>query len=74
MKIAVTLRAALLPLGVLALGYLGIGLFVVHKMTGPGRRLPQATPANAGLAYEDVELASTDGVRLSFIACALFER
>ena len=58
-------RKALAVLGVLALGYLGVGLLVVYKMTGPGSRLPQSTPTAAGLDYEDVELMSADGVRLS---------
>jgi hypothetical protein len=59
------LRSVLVLLGVLALGYVGIGLLVVLRMTRPSRRLPGATPAAAGLAYEDVEIGSTDGVRLS---------
>jgi uncharacterized protein len=59
------LRSVLVLLGALAVGYLGIGLLVVLKMTSPRRRPPGATPANLGLAYEDVELMSTDGVRLS---------
>ncbi|MDP9440362.1 MAG: alpha/beta hydrolase [Actinomycetota bacterium] len=59
------LRAVLVLLGVLVLGYLGTGLIVVLRMTSPRRRPPGATPADVGLAYEDVELGSTDGVRLS---------
>ena len=59
------LRAVLLLVGVLALGYVGIGLLVVLRMTRPSRRPPAATPAAAGLAYEDVEIRSTDGVPLS---------
>ena len=59
------LRSILILLGVLALGYVGIGLLVVLRMTRPSRRLPGATPEAAGLAYEDVEIGSTDGVRLS---------
>jgi uncharacterized protein len=43
----------------------GICLLVVYKMTGPGGRLPRATPTAAGLRYEDVEFPSADGVRLS---------
>ncbi len=49
----------------LAAGYLGIGIFVVHRMTSPRRGPPEATPASVGLGYEEVELLSTDGVRLS---------
>ena len=59
------LRPFLVLLSTLALGYLGVGLLVVLRMTSPRRRAPGATPAAAGLAYEDVELGSTDGVRLS---------
>jgi uncharacterized protein len=59
------LRPILVLLGTLALGYLGVGLLVVLRMTSPRRRTPGATPATAGLAYEDVGLGSTDGVRLS---------
>lgn len=49
----------------LALGYLCAGLYVVLRMTSPRRRPPEASPASVGLAYEEVELRSTDGVRLS---------
>jgi dienelactone hydrolase len=59
------LRSGLVLLGTVALGYLGIGLLVVFRMTSPRRRMPGATPVAAGLAYEDVEIRSTDGVRLS---------
>ena len=48
----------------LATGYLGVGLYVVLRMTSPRRRRPEATPASVGLGYEKVELRSTDGVRL----------
>ena len=44
---------------------MGVGLLVVFRMTGPSRRPPQATPTSAGLAYEDVQIRSTDGIRLS---------
>ncbi len=47
------LRSGLVLLGTVALGYLGIGLLVVFRMTSPRRRMPGATPAAAGLAYED---------------------
>jgi fermentation-respiration switch protein FrsA (DUF1100 family) len=59
------LGAALVLLGALALGYLGVGLLVIYKMTGPSRRPAEATPKVVGLGYEEVELESTDGVRLS---------
>lgn len=47
-----------------ALGYFGAGLLVVLWMTGPRRRAPWATPASVGLEYEEVEVSSTDGIRL----------
>ena len=47
------------------LGYFGVGLLVVLWMTSPRRRSPEATPASVGLGYEEVEIRSTDGVRLS---------
>jgi len=56
-------RALFLVL-VLAAGYFGVGLYVVLRMTSPRRRRPEATPAAVGLAYEEVELPSTDGIRL----------
>jgi len=59
------LRSALILLGSLAAGYMGIGLLVVFRMTAARRRLPEATPTNAGLDYEEVGVTSTDGVRLS---------
>ena len=55
----------LVLLGALALAYLGVGGLVILRMTAPERRPPQATPADAGLRYEEVELTSTDGVPLS---------
>ena len=58
-------RSALILLGSLAAGYLGLCLFVVYRMTGARGRAPEATPTNAGLDYESVGLTSTDGVRLS---------
>ncbi|HEV2094093.1 MAG TPA: alpha/beta hydrolase [Rubrobacter sp.] len=57
-------RTALILLGCLAAGYLGLCLLVVFKMTAARPKAPQATPASAGLHYEEVRLASTDGVRL----------
>ena len=58
------LRAALILLGALALGYVGVGALIVFRMTAPSRHAPEATPADAGLAYEEVGFTSTDGVRL----------
>ena len=58
------LRRMLVILAALSLGYLGVGLLVVIWMTGPKRRPPWATPASVGLEYEEVEVLSTDGIRL----------
>ncbi len=58
------LRRMLVLLAALSLGYLGLGLLVVLWMTGPKRRSPWATPASVGLEYEEVEVMSTDGIRL----------
>ncbi len=58
------LRRMLVLLAVLSLGYLGAGFLVVLWMTGPKRKMPWATPASVGLGYEEVEVRSTDGVRL----------
>ena len=60
-----TLRHALILLAPLALGYFGAGLLVVLWMTAPRRKRPDATPASVGLGYREVELRSTDGIRLS---------
>ena len=58
------LRRMLVLLAALSLGYLGVGLLVVLWMTGPKRRPPWTTPASVGLEYEEVEIWSTDRVRL----------
>ena len=56
-------RMLVLPVA-LPLAYLGVGLLVVLWMTGPKRRSAWATPASVGLEYSEVEVQSTDGVRL----------
>jgi pimeloyl-ACP methyl ester carboxylesterase len=58
------LKRALVLLAALVLGYLGLGLLVVLWMTGPRRKSPWVTPASVGLEYEEVEVLSTDGIRL----------
>jgi uncharacterized protein len=58
------LRRMIVLVAALCLGYLGFGLLVVLWMTGPKRRSPWATPASVGLEYEEVEVLSTDGIRL----------
>jgi uncharacterized protein len=57
-------RRLLVILAALFLGYLGVGLFVVLWMTGPKRKAPWATPASVGLEYKEVEVLSTDGIKL----------
>lgn len=59
------LRRALVLLASLFLAYLGVGLLVIIWMTGPRRKRPWATPGSVGLGYREVEIQSTDGVRLS---------
>lgn len=49
----------------LFVGYLGAGLLVVLRMSGPRLRAADQTPASVGLGYAEVEVLSTDGVRLS---------
>ncbi len=58
------IRLSLVLLGCLAAGYMGLCLLVVFRMTSAKPQEPEATPATAGLAYEEVWLPSTDGVRL----------
>jgi uncharacterized protein len=60
-----TPRHMIILLAALFIGYLGAGLLVVLRMTGPKRKMPWATPASVGLGYEVVEIQSTDGVSLS---------
>jgi fermentation-respiration switch protein FrsA (DUF1100 family) len=59
------LRRMLVLLVTLLLAYFGVGFLVLLWMTSPRRKSPLATPASGGLAYKEIELRSTDGVRLS---------
>jgi fermentation-respiration switch protein FrsA (DUF1100 family) len=59
------LRRMLVLLVTLSLGYFGVGLLVVLWMTSPRLKSPGTTPAFVGLGFREVELRSTDGVRLS---------
>jgi fermentation-respiration switch protein FrsA (DUF1100 family) len=59
------LRKVLVLLITVFLVYFGVGLLVVLWMTSPRRKAPEATPATVGLGYREVEIQSTDGVRLS---------
>lgn len=60
-------RTALMPLLVLAVGYLGLCLaaylFQTRLIYFPGPP-PGRTPADAGLEFRELELATSDGVRL----------
>jgi dipeptidyl aminopeptidase/acylaminoacyl peptidase len=59
------LRRVLILVVTLSFGYFGTGLLVMLWMTSPRRKAPEATPASLGLGYREVEIQSTDGVRLS---------
>ena len=59
------LGRVLILLVALLLGYCGVGLLVVLWMTSPRRKTPETTPASIGLEHTEVDLHSTDGVRLS---------
>jgi hypothetical protein len=57
-------RWGLLTLAVLALGYLGVGLFVAARLTVPVRQPTAQTPADEGLDFQEVGFESTDGLAL----------
>lgn len=58
------LRWVLLTLVVLALGYLGVGLFVATLLSSPARQPTEQTPADEGLDFQEVGFESTDGLVL----------
>jgi pimeloyl-ACP methyl ester carboxylesterase len=58
------LRWILLASVVLALGYLGIGLFVATRLSTPVRQPTEQTPAAEGLDFQSVSFESTDGLTL----------
>ncbi len=58
------LRWVLLTLVVLALGYLGIGLFVANRLSTTVRELTEQTPADEGLDFQEVSFQSTDELAL----------
>jgi uncharacterized protein len=49
---------------ILALGYLGVGLFVATWLTAPIRQPTEQTPADEGLDFQEVVFESTDGLGL----------
>jgi dipeptidyl aminopeptidase/acylaminoacyl peptidase len=58
------LRWVLLALAILALGYLGVGLFVATRVTGPIRQPTEQIPADKGLDFQEVSFESSDGLDL----------
>ena len=57
-------RWVLLAPVVLALGYLGVGLFVAIRLSSPVRQPVEQTPADEGLEFRQVAFQSTDGLDL----------
>jgi uncharacterized protein len=62
--VKVVLRV-IFALAVLALGYLGVGLFVAVKLSGPSPQPQELTPTDVGLDYREVSFQSTDGLGLA---------
>ena len=58
------IRWALLAPLVLALGYLGIGLYVATRLSTPVRQPTEQTPTDEGLDFREVGFESTDGLAL----------
>ena len=58
------IRWALLASLVLALGYLGVGLFVATRLSAPVRQPTEQTPADEALDFQEVGFDSTDGLGL----------
>jgi uncharacterized protein len=50
---------------VLALGYLGVGLFAAARLSAPNRHPQEVTPADFSLEYRKVSIRSTDGLELA---------
>ena len=55
----------ILALAVIALGYLGIGLFVADRLSAPSHQPQELTPTDVGLDYREVSFKSTDGLELA---------
>ncbi|HZY56635.1 MAG TPA: alpha/beta fold hydrolase, partial [Rubrobacteraceae bacterium] len=55
----------MVTLVVLAVIYLGVGLFVAVRFSAPNRQSAERTPADAGLAYREANFESMDGVPLA---------
>jgi uncharacterized protein len=55
----------MLALAVLAVGYLGVGLFVADRLSAPSHQPQELTPTDVGLDYREVSLQSSDGLGLA---------
>jgi fermentation-respiration switch protein FrsA (DUF1100 family) len=55
----------ILALAALALGYLGVGLFVADRLSAPSHHPQELTPTDVGLNYRQVSIHSTDGLALA---------
>jgi hypothetical protein len=58
------LRWGLLTLVVVALGYLGVGLFVAARLTTPVHQRTEQTAADEDLDFQEVGFESADGLSL----------
>jgi uncharacterized protein len=54
-----------LVLVLVALGYLGVGLFIAARLSARGRRPEERTPADLGLEFNEIRLESTDELTLA---------
>ena len=55
----------ILAITVLALGYMGVGLFVADRLSAPSHQPQELTPTDVGLDYREVSIQSTDGLQLA---------
>src|SRR5215213_2990711 len=55
----------IIALTVLALGYLGVGVFVADRLSAPSHHPQELTPTDVGLDYREVSIHSTDGLELA---------
>ncbi len=55
----------IIALTALAIGYLGVGLFVADRLSAPTHQPQELTPADVGLDYREVSIHSTDGLELA---------
>ena len=55
----------IIALAILALGYLGVGLFVADRLSAPSHQPRELTPTDVGLDYREVSIRSSDGLELA---------